>query len=406
VFNETWNGGSLAYNGWTLDPASPNNWTYYAGMGNPSPCAWFYWSPSYTNYNMSLVSKVFDGSALSALTLEYDIYLNNYSTATVEQMAVEIWNGSEWVMLANYTNTGGSIPWTHTMLEVTEHIAGHDFQLRFRTYGEDSYNLNYWVIDNIHFYSNYPKGVIGYNVYLDAQVAGFTTQDFFEYNPATINWGQTYITAVDAYYASGFSEKIYYQWTSAWLPPPRNLMGEDQGHVAYLTWEMPISPWAPQPGGGWEELMAANPDVTLYESNDPVSNGPAPSGKEPILLGNTISDLRGINTKAFGYNAYGNGSSDPVGTMRFFLNNPGNVMPLGPDMPDFLAADDFANGVWYGTIYGGGLYTIDTLTGAYTYIGPTGDMTGMAWDITTQTMYCCNFSGQIFTINLTNGATT
>jgi hypothetical protein len=406
VFNETWNGGSLAYNGWTLDPATGNNWAYYAYMGNPSPCAWFYWSPSYTNYSQNLVSRVFDGSTLSALTLEYDIYLSNFSTSTLEQCAVEIWDGSAWQMLANYTNSGGSIPWTHTMLDVTEYIAGHDFQLRFRANGEDSYNINYWVIDNIHFYSNYPKGVIGYNVYLDAQVAGFTTQDFFEYNPATINWGQTYISAVDAYYASGFSDKIYYQWTSAWLPPPRNLMGEDQGHIAYLTWEMPVSPWAPV-GGGWEELMAANPGVTLYESSDPVSAGPAPIGtREPILIGNNINDIRGINTKAYGYNAYSNGSSDPTGTMTFILSTPGNVTPLGPDMPDFLAADDFANGIWYGTIYGGGLYTIDTTNGAYTYIGGTPDFTGMAWDPTTQVMYACNFNGQLYTVNLTNGAST
>ena len=69
--------------------------------------------------------------------LNYDIYLSNFSSATLEQMAVDVWNGSTWVQVANYTNAAGSIPWTSHTHDITEHALGQMFKVRFRAHGAD-----------------------------------------------------------------------------------------------------------------------------------------------------------------------------------------------------------------------------------------------------------------------------
>lgn len=65
----------------------------------------FGWTPQVTNYSQSLVSKSITGDNSTILTLSYDIYLDNFATTTVNQMAVELWDGTTWHLLKNYDNT-------------------------------------------------------------------------------------------------------------------------------------------------------------------------------------------------------------------------------------------------------------------------------------------------------------
>ena len=83
------------------------------------------------------------------MQLKYDIYLSNFSTATVETMAVELWNGTAWSVLKSYTNAGGNIPWTSETLDISSVTHNPAFQIRFHAAGDNSYNINNWNIDNI-----------------------------------------------------------------------------------------------------------------------------------------------------------------------------------------------------------------------------------------------------------------
>ena len=58
------------------------------------------------------------------------------------------------------------------------------------------------------------------------------------------------------------------------------------------------------------------------------------------------------------------------------------------------------------TIYGGTFITMDTATGDFTTIGGTADLTGLAYDYTTATMYGVDFGGNLYTIDLETGAST
>ncbi|MCK4677616.1 MAG: hypothetical protein KAT48_05740, partial [Bacteroidales bacterium] len=241
LLDETWESGSFATNEWTFDP-SQGNWNI-STPGNPGLSAEFYWSPSIYNYSHSLVSKAFSGLGMPDIMLEWDLYLSNFSTATVENIDVEVYNGTDWVLIKHYDNQGGSIPWTHETFNITAHTQGvPDFKVRFRAWGADSYNINNYNIDNVLIYGEVEednRAVIGYNVYLDDAIAGFTTETWYQYPGALINWGQTYLSSVEAVYASGVSDPIYCIWTSEYLPPPTNLEGVDVGHTAYLTWGPP-----------------------------------------------------------------------------------------------------------------------------------------------------------------------
>jgi len=223
------------YDEWTENPSS-SNWQYYTYDGNPSPCVEFYFSPSVTNYSHTLTSGVYDCKYYTnQLTLEYDVYLSNYSATNQEHLAIEVFDGTDWVATRDFVNSA-SIPWTHCVDEVNMY-ANENFQIRLNAYGADCYNINYWYVDNVKMWNYTEKNPIGFTVYLDDFIAGFTTETYFQYNPETIEWGQTYVSAVSCYYASGHSPKIYYTWTSAYLPPPTELEGEDLGHTAHLTWK-------------------------------------------------------------------------------------------------------------------------------------------------------------------------
>jgi hypothetical protein len=255
LLEENWSSGGFAANEWTFDPGQ-GNWQMAASLGNPAPSAQFYWSPSVTNYSNALVSKQLSGLGMPSVMLKYDIFLSNYSSATLEQMGVDVWNGSSWVNVANYTNAGGNIPWTTYTHNITAQAQGQQFKVRFRAYGANSFNINNWNLDNIMVYGEVADGgsrsILGYYVYLDDVLAGFTEETFFQYQPEYINYGQTYTAGVRAVYESGFSPMATYVFTSLFLYPPCNLEGTDEGHAVELTWEAPgtCDPFGGGGGGG------------------------------------------------------------------------------------------------------------------------------------------------------------
>jgi hypothetical protein len=146
---EDWTSGSFATNGWTFDP-SQAAWSVYTAEGNPLPCARFYWSPSYTNYSYAMVSAAYNTASAATLKLSFDIFLSDYG-GSLEQLAVEAFDGTTWQPVANYSNAGGSIAWTSALYDVTAY-KNANFQVRFRAYGIDSYNINWWYLDNIRIY--------------------------------------------------------------------------------------------------------------------------------------------------------------------------------------------------------------------------------------------------------------
>ncbi len=151
VFEE-FNSSELPYC-WML-PDGEGNWRVSTNRGNPPPAVEFNWSPTLTNYAFSLESPPIDGDIPgNAIALEFDLMLDNYSTNTLEEMIVQVSDGDEWVNVMEFDNTNGDIPWETHFVDITPYALDNNFMVRFLATGENSFNINYWLIDNFMVYS-------------------------------------------------------------------------------------------------------------------------------------------------------------------------------------------------------------------------------------------------------------
>lgn len=151
----------------TFSTASTTCWSYPEGQGNwgigssyppPSsqsgpPNAFFSWTPTLTDYSHSLTSPLIDATGMAEITMNYLLFLNNYGSLTLEGMAVEYKSvcSIEWNLLEEFINTGlGSTTQEYSRLnQVLGGMAGKQFQVRFRAYGANSFNINGWGLDDI-----------------------------------------------------------------------------------------------------------------------------------------------------------------------------------------------------------------------------------------------------------------
>jgi hypothetical protein len=237
MFAETWSSGNLSFNGWTTSGGT--NWTVTSGSGNPSPSAQFYWSPQATNYSQVLTSKVITGVGSTSLRLQYDILLDNYSTNSTNSLNVEFWNGTTWSILKVHDNQSGSFPWTHEVIDISNY-SGQDFRIAFHAYGDDSYDINFWEIDNITVtaFSDVPC-LLGYNVSLNSTLSGFTPDTSWQIPPNQVIYGHPYQVCVTAVYGYGYSPAVCEPFTSHYLYPPRNFNGDSLECNAILSWLKP-----------------------------------------------------------------------------------------------------------------------------------------------------------------------
>lgn len=244
LFSEDWSSASFLTNGWTVPQGS--NWIISTISGNPTPSAMFGWSPQQTNYSESLLSPEIAPSYAPRLTLAYDIFLDNFGTTTVNQMAVEAWDGNAWVLLKNYSSASGSKPWTRDEVDVSA-LSGIPLQFRFRAYGEDTYDINSWNLDNITVSgSETQQGmincVLGYNVYIDNVLSGFTTDNKYTIPGTQVLYGSGYNACVRAVYGSGISDPACDPFVSGFLWPPSGLIAVPIENSAHLTWIKPEVP--------------------------------------------------------------------------------------------------------------------------------------------------------------------
>jgi hypothetical protein len=239
-FVETFSTG-FGTNGWVPDAGS--NWGISTVNGNPGSCAEWNAVPEQTGYSQSLTSATLTGRYSAFLKLQYDIQLSAVGNTTLEEMAVEVWNGSSWYLVKNYDNSSGnSIPYTTESFDITSHAPNTGFKIRFRAHGVDSQWINYWDIDNVKLVAQTdPRDpcIVGYNFTLNNVIVGFTRDTFFHIPSAQIVYGTSYVGCVYAIYGSGYSTQICQPFINHFLCPPTGLTGVGIECNAYLTWVKP-----------------------------------------------------------------------------------------------------------------------------------------------------------------------
>ena len=246
IFSENFASGSFATNQWVT--AGGTNWAISTSEGNPAPSAEFNWSPQITNYSVTLTSKQLTGIHAPIMKLKYDIFLSNFGTTTLNQMAVELWDGTTWHLLKNYDNSSGNdIDWTSETLDISAYT-NMNFKIRFRAYGEDTYDINNWNVDNISIYGTIPPEpdpcLLSYNFYLntvlDATIPGPDPDTSYLIPPSHVHYGTPYHACVLAVYSSGFSGTSCYDFISKFLYPPTDIAALPIEDAAYISWKKPV----------------------------------------------------------------------------------------------------------------------------------------------------------------------
>lgn len=125
---------------WSLD----ENWNVYGGKLE------FNWSPAISNFDVSAVSATIPlHESIGELIVSQ--YLDVFSTSETEVAEISIlYDGNEDVLWSHPLSNGswGSYTGEDIEFSLTEY-AGMDVQFKFRTYGESSYNWNWWNVFNM-----------------------------------------------------------------------------------------------------------------------------------------------------------------------------------------------------------------------------------------------------------------
>jgi hypothetical protein len=82
---------------------------------------------------------------------DFDIRLDNRNNTGTELLIVEVFDGTSWETITTFSNDLG-FDWERHHFDITEHARNHDFQIRFRATGENSFNILSWFVDNISVY--------------------------------------------------------------------------------------------------------------------------------------------------------------------------------------------------------------------------------------------------------------
>lgn len=244
LLQENFNSGDFLSGGWVREGGI--NWRISMTAGHPAPSAFFSWSPPVPDYEQSLTSRIIEGQNSPIMTLQYDINLDNYSTAALNQMAIEIYDGISWHTLKVWTNAGGSIPWTTDVIDISTYANAH-FNIRFRAFGQDSYQINGWYVDNILITASESAHLLapcifGYNFYLDNTVLALVNDNHYTIDGSLVSYDSTYQACVRAIYTSGYSDQVCDALTSHFLWPPTELNAEILENTVYLSWHEPTMP--------------------------------------------------------------------------------------------------------------------------------------------------------------------
>ncbi len=382
LFNESFTGG-FATNAWVPDAGS--NWVI-AANGNPGNCAQFNYNPTVTNYSQSLTSKVLVGNNSPILKLRYDIHLNNFGTTTLEQMAVEVWDGTTWNKVMNYDNAGGTFAYKTETVDITPFAPSAGFKIRFRANGLNSFNINWWDIDNVKLVSQtdpHDPCIIGYNFYLNSVSDGFTTDTFYNIPPSHVTYGTAYTACVLAVYGSGYSTQSCYNFTSHFLCPPNSLTGTAIECTAYLSWQ--------KPNCGGCTLATYQFDTGILD------NGFSAGAGNTYLLGNyfpvTPATTTGI-IKSFDVNFCSTAGTTSAQSCILYIYNAAHTL-IGQSAPFVNTGAAYPSSTWQnvpiadipytGSFYGMVDYTIATTPYknwfSVQYIAPTGYPNGMGYQI-------------------------
>ena len=306
-FTEEFNTGLFETNQWT---PGGDNWRIAGQMGNPYPSAEFYPWPGLMDYAQPLTSSsiIATGIIDGKIYLEFDLDHAPVNPTGTEFIAIELYDGSNWIRLDEIANTK-IITWERKKYDITWFVKDKLFNVRFLAFGSDVSNIAYWRIDNIDIYRACaaPEDLDGYSYYpymprveLYWNFAPMAPPDWLFYDDGS-NYDAIGLTGGGTFYtAIRFTPQQLEQHAGRTISLFRffpveagssfMLMIWKGAGAAQLIYQQPVITYTP---GAWNDIQLNLPQTILpnteywfgYVCNHPsydysagVDNGPAVAG--------------------------------------------------------------------------------------------------------------------------------
>lgn len=149
-FVEEWASSNFNHNKWTR---TSTKWEVNTSLGNPHPAACFRGSPGTGPYSVTLTSYPFlpDTSQPCGISLSYDLKLMDDTPSGIQSLETDIWDSETrvWHELKEYHNDTVWNGFITENIDVTNRVKGRFSMIRFIAYGENSSDIQFWVLDNI-----------------------------------------------------------------------------------------------------------------------------------------------------------------------------------------------------------------------------------------------------------------
>lgn len=148
IFTEDFSGGTFPPAGWSIAGSGQTNWSAAAtnNAGGEAPEARLNWSPQFVG-NSKLVSAAIATSGYSALVLEFKHNVDDYGGGYMLKVETTS-DGTTWNEVWSVPVSGSMGPEQMTLLIDNDDVGSDNFKVAF-TFDGDSYQLNYWYIDDV-----------------------------------------------------------------------------------------------------------------------------------------------------------------------------------------------------------------------------------------------------------------
>ncbi len=149
--NEDFNSATYPPPGWTIS-AQSSNWSRYVGnnAGGSSPESRFAWQPQFDGQSY-LISPPVNTLGQSSVFLEFKHFVDHYQTSYTLGVATRSNNG-DWTTVWSVNPSGNIGPQTRSIQISNADVQSLSFQFAL-FYGGNSYNIDYWYIDNVKLYT-------------------------------------------------------------------------------------------------------------------------------------------------------------------------------------------------------------------------------------------------------------
>lgn len=185
-----------------------------------------------------LITPAVDLRQAEEFFLRFDSYFDaSYNQSAYIEYSIDA--GLSWDMLAEIEPGPGS--WKKQEISLSQ-ISGTNAPVPAWIAFHSSDNGDWgsgWAVDNVEISNGFADPI---DFYLFIDGAFVAAVDSVNYLYKGLIYGHTYEASVAARYSSGLSDKLYDNFLSEYLIPPRNLNGETFDNAVHIWWEPPLEP--------------------------------------------------------------------------------------------------------------------------------------------------------------------